>query len=102
MLYRLYCSSGNHLGPEGYLAYSEIDDDGHWVRHLEIQPDGAALRYSREHPAGAEVLPPERPWDDAEASNAEHGVVVSISAELFNALWTVMRCANAGQKKPSG
>jgi len=46
MIYRLNCSSGNTLGVEEYISYSEIGPTGAWHRYLEIRADGKTLRYS--------------------------------------------------------
>jgi len=95
MIHRLYCSNGNSHGIPDYLGYSEIGEDGHWVRYVEIRADGMALRYSEALPADEYGVLPEDRWDDAEASKNEYGTVAAISAELFDAVWATTRCANA-------
>ena len=50
MLYRLYSSIGNTLGLKDRIAYFEIDPDGYFTRYLEIDSNGLAYRYTRDHP----------------------------------------------------
>jgi hypothetical protein len=95
MLYVLYSSVGNSEGIDEYLAYSEIDEDGYWTRHLEIGSDGVALRYTTELAADFHGQLPEGRWDDVEASDKKYGTVAPITEALFNTLWCVTRCANA-------
>lgn len=95
MIHRLYCSSGNSRGIADYLGYSEIGEDGHWIRYVEIRADGTALRYSEALPADGEGQLPEGRWDETEASKPEYGSVAAISAELFDAVWVTTRCTNA-------
>ena len=95
MIHRLYCSSGNSLGITDYLGYSEIGEDGHWIRYVESRADGTALRYSEALPADGLGVLPEGRWDETEASKREYGTVAAISAELFDAVWATTRCANA-------
>jgi len=94
MLYLLYCSSGNTLGIDEYVCYSEIGGDGYWVRYVEIKADGTALRYSMEHVADELGVLPEGKWDEAEASKPEYGVVRQVSAQLFEAVWSATQVAN--------
>lgn len=96
MHHLLYCSSGNRLGIPEYLGYSEIGDDGYWVRYVEVRVDGTALRYSTGHSADAYGVLPEGQWDQKEASKAEYGAVTTISAKLFEAVWSTTRCINVG------
>ncbi|WAC73756.1 hypothetical protein OU995_03165 [Roseateles sp. SL47] len=94
MLYRLYCSSGNTVGIDEFLCYSEIEADGHWLRYVEVRADGTALRYDREHAADTFGVLPEGQWDELEASQVEFGTVSAISAGLFEAIWRTTRCVN--------
>lgn len=94
MLHRLYCSSGNTAGVDEYICYSEIGADGSWVRYVEIKSDGTALRYDTECAADQYGILPEGKWDEAESTMGEYGAVVAISAELFQAVWSVTRCIN--------
>jgi len=94
MHYKLYCSSGNSHGVEEYVSYFEIDDSGYSVRYIEVKADGSAFRYSTDHPADGYGVLPEGVWNEPEASKNEHGTVVSISAELFEAVWSTTVCAN--------
>lgn len=96
MLYSLYCSSGNKVGVDEYVCYSEIGADGLWVRYIEIRSDGKTLRYDLEHPADQYGMLPEGEWQEAEASLSEFGTVSRISAELFEAVWSATRCINEG------
>ena len=59
MKYRLYSSSGNTVGVDDYLGYSEIDADGYWSRYLEVKSDGAAYKHSRNHTADEFGILPE-------------------------------------------
>jgi hypothetical protein len=94
MLYRLYCSSENTLGVDEYVCYSEIGADDSWVRYVEIKSDGTALRYDREHAADQYGVLPEGEWEEEEATKREYGIVATISADLFQAIWSVTRCVN--------
>lgn len=94
MLYRLYCSSGNTLGVDEYVCYSEIGADGTWVRYVEVKSDGTALRYDRERAADEYGVLPEGEWEEAEATKREYGIVATISADLFQAVWSVTHCVN--------
>jgi len=94
MFYRLYCSSGNTVGVDEYVCYSEIGADGLWVRYVEIRSDGKALRYDQKHAADEYGVLPEGEWQEAEASLREFGTVSSISTELFEAVWSATRCIN--------
>ncbi|WP_431513053.1 hypothetical protein [Variovorax sp. DAIF25] len=94
MLYRLYCSSGNTLGVEEYVCYSEIGADNRWVRYVEIRPDGTALRYDSEHAADRHGVLPEGEWEEEETTKREYGIVAAISADLFQAVWSVTQCVN--------
>lgn len=91
----LYSSVGNSQGIEEYLAYSEIDEKGDWVRHLEISSDGFALRYTTESDADMHGQLPEGRWDASEATRKEYGTVVQITQALFNAVWRLTNCKNA-------
>ncbi len=97
MFYRLYCSSGNTLEVEEYVCYSELDDDGHWLRYVEITACGKALRYSREHLADGHGVLPEGVWDDQEMTAGEYGTVTPISNRLLEAVWSATRCINDAQ-----
>lgn len=99
MLHRLYCSSGNTVGVDEYVCYSEIGPDGSWVRYVEIKSDGTALRYDTERAADQYGILPEGKWDEAESTMSEYGVVATISAELFQAVWSVTRCINDERRK---
>jgi hypothetical protein len=103
MLYRLYCSSGNTLGVDEYVCYSEIGADDTWVRYVEIKSDGTALRYDRAHAADRYGVLPEGKWEEEELTKTEYGIVATISADLFQSVWSVTRCANddGGQSKRS-
>lgn len=94
MLYRLYSSTGNTLGLDDYLGYLEIDVDGYTTRYLEINSNGLAYRYTRDHPADEFGVLPEGVWDEAEASKAEYGLLVPITAPLFAAVWARTHCDN--------
>jgi hypothetical protein len=94
MLYRLYSSSGNTLGVENYLGYFEIEANGHFSRYVEIRADGTAMRYNQSHDVDHFGQLPEGQWDEAEATKSEYGVVVPITAELFEAVWRKTRCDN--------
>lgn len=96
MLYVLYSSVGNSQGIEEYLAYSEIDEEGYWVRHLEIRADGIALRYTTELAADIYGQLPEGRWDSDESTRKEYGTVALITEALFDAVWRVTNCNNAG------
>jgi len=100
MLYRLYCSSGNTVGVDEYICYSEIGADGLWLRYIEIRSDGMALRYDLEHAADQYGVLPEGEWREAESSLREFGTVSSISAKLFEAVWSVTQCMNEGDERP--
>lgn len=95
MIHRLYCSNGNTRQIDEYLGYSEIGEDGQWVRYVEIRADGTAVRYSEAHPADVHGVLPEGRWDETEASRREYGTVTAISPELFDAVWATTRCTNA-------
>lgn len=94
MFYRLYCSSGNLLGIDEYVCYSEIDDDGFWQRYVEIRAGGTALRYSRAHSADNFGVLPEGSWHEHQITGSEFGTVVDISGVLFEAVWSVTQCRN--------
>lgn len=94
MNYRLYCSSANTLELDEYVCYSEIGEDGYWVRYVEIKADGIALRYNEAHPSDEFGILPEGKWDEAESSKSEYGVVTKISKQLFEAIWAVTQCSN--------
>ncbi|MDR7331197.1 hypothetical protein [Roseateles asaccharophilus] len=94
MFHRLYCSSGNTLEVEEYVCYSELDDDGYWMRYVEITADGKALRYSREHLADSHGVLPEGTWDDQETAAREYGTMTPITDRLFEAVWAATRCVN--------
>jgi hypothetical protein len=94
VLYRIYCSSGNTVGLDEYVSYSEIGGDGYWERYLEIKSGGMALRYDRSYSADTFGVLPEGKWDEKEAAKPMYGVVAAISRELFEAVWTSTRCAN--------
>lgn len=98
MNYRLYCSSGNTLNLDEYVCYSEIGEDGYWVRYVEIKADGTALRYNETHPSDEFGILPEGKWDEAESSKSEYGVVTKISKQLFEAIWDVTQCSNERQE----
>jgi hypothetical protein len=83
MLYRLYCSSGNTLGVDEYVCYSEIGADDSWVRYVEVKSDGTALRYDREHAADQYGVLPEGKWEEEEATMKEYGIVATISSDLL-------------------
>lgn len=91
MIYRLYCSSGNTVGLDEYVSYSEIGADGFWVRHVEIKADGTARRYSASHSADESGALPEGQWDAKEAAKPKYGLVVEISGHLFEAVWRATR-----------
>ncbi len=95
MLYVLYSSVGNSEGIEEYLAYSEIDDDGYFSRHLAILSDGTALRYTEELAADIYGQLPEGVWDSSEAGRQEYGTIAPITASLFDAVWQLTKCKNA-------
>ena len=94
MLYRLYSSTGNTCGLKDYLGYFEIDLDGYFTRYLEINSNGLAYRYTRDHAADAFGALPEGVWNEAEASMAEKGVLAPNTASLFAAVWARTRCDN--------
>lgn len=94
MIYRLNCSSGNTVGVEEYISYSEIDDAGAWLRYLEIRADGATLRYSTSQVADHLGMLPDGTWVEAEAVRPQYGVSVPISKELFETAWLSVRCTN--------
>jgi len=94
MIYRLNCSSGNTIGVEEFISYSEIDDSGLWRRYLEIRADGKALRYSRNHIQDNWGMLPDGKWVESEAIKPHCGVNVAISKELFEAAWQCARCVN--------
>lgn len=71
MFHRLYCSSGNSLGVPEYLGYSEISDDGYWIRYVEIKADGTALRYDEGYMADTYGVLPEGQWEEDEATKKE-------------------------------
>ncbi len=94
MLYRIYSSTGNTCGLEDYLGYIEIDPDGFTTRYLEINSNGLAHRYTRDHPADGFGVLPEGVWDETEASKPEYGALAPITAALFSAVWARTRCDN--------
>jgi hypothetical protein len=94
MKYYFYTSTGNTVGLDEYLCYSEIDADGYYSRYLEITSSGAAYRYSRDHMADEHGVLPEGIWDDAEATKAESGTTAKITPELFAAIWGRIACDN--------
>ncbi len=94
MIYRLYSSSGNTLGLDECVSYSEIGDDGYWTRHIEMNADGTALRYTTARAADRHGVLPEGQWDEEEASKPEYGKVIIMSQELFEAVWSATRCLN--------
>ena len=94
MLYRLYSTTGNTCGLKEYLGYFEIDLDGYVTRYLEINSNGLAYRYTRDHPADEFGALPEGVWDETEASQAEYGSMALITAALFAAVWARTRCVN--------
>lgn len=94
MLHRLYCSSGNTVGVDEYVCYSEIGADGSRVRYVEIKSDGTALRYDTERVADQYGILPEGKWEETESTVREYGTVAAISAELFQVVWSVTRCIN--------
>lgn len=96
MLYRLYSSIGNTRGLKDHLGYFEIDSDGYFTRYLEINGNGLAYRYTRDHLADAFGALPEGVWNEAEASKADLGTVAPITASLFAAVWARTRCDNVG------
>ncbi|MEJ7807010.1 MAG: hypothetical protein WKG03_13945 [Telluria sp.] len=98
MLYRLYPSSGNTHGLEDHLGYCEIDVDGYLTRYLEINSNGLAYRYTRDHPADEFGALPEGVWDEAEAAKPEYGAMAPITAALFATVWARTRCDNVGPK----
>jgi hypothetical protein len=87
MFYRLYCSSENTVGADEYVCYSEIGEDGYWLRYVEINADGTALKYDAGHAADRPGTLPEGKWNEKEMSRKEYGTVVVISGELFQAVW---------------
>jgi hypothetical protein len=91
MIYFLYCSSGNTVGIEEYLCYSEVSEDGYWLRYIEIKADGTVLKYSEEHKADHHGMLPEGKWEEAEASKSKYGVIRKISRQLFEAVWAATR-----------
>ena len=95
MLYVLYSFVGNSQGIEEYLAYSEIDEEGYWLRHLEIRADGRALRYTAELPADIYGQLPEGCWEPGESTRREYGTVAPITKALFYAVWSLTKCENA-------
>jgi len=95
MLYVLYSSARNSEGIDEYLAYSEIDDDGYFSRHLEIFSDGTALRYTEDLAADSYGQLPDGLWDGVEASRKKYGTVTPITELLFNAVWHHTKCKNA-------
>lgn len=94
MIYRLYSSYGNTLGLDEELCFSEIGEDGYWNRHLEIKADGTALRYTVDRAADQHGVLPEGQWSEEEAAKPEYGKVLSLSLELFEAVWAATRCIN--------
>ena len=94
MLYRLYCSSGNKVGVDEYVCFSEIDTDGYWLRYVEIKANGIVLKYSREHISDSYGMLPEGVWNEVEASKVEYGTVTGISKQLFNSVWSASRGTN--------
>ncbi|WP_426208623.1 hypothetical protein [Massilia sp. TWP1-3-3] len=94
MLYRLYSSIGNTRGLKDYLGYFEIDLDGYFTRYLEINGNGLAYRYTRDHPADEFGGLPAGVWDESEAAHPEAGTFVPLTAALFAAVWARTRCAN--------
>jgi hypothetical protein len=102
MNYYLYTSTGNTVGLDDYLSYSEIDVDGYHSRYLEISSSGATYRYSREHVADEHGFLPEGIWDDIEAAKAEYGTTAKITAELFTAIWDRMACDRSDETINAG
>ena len=94
MKYRIYSSAGNSVGVESYLGFFEIGTDVHVSRYLGIRADGTILRYSDEFPADKFGQLPEGPVDYIEASKPEYGVFISITAEVFEAVWCNTICQN--------
>lgn len=97
MNYHLYCSCGNTLNLDEYVCYSEIGEDGYWVRYVEVKADGTALRYDETHPSDEFGILPEGKWDEVESTKPEYGVVTRISKHLFEAIWDVTHCNNERQ-----
>jgi hypothetical protein len=94
MLYRLYSSTGNTRGLDDHLGYFEIDVDGLFTRYLEINSNGSAYRYTRDHPADEFGALPEGVWDEVESSKADYGLLAPITAALFAAVWARTHCDN--------
>jgi hypothetical protein len=94
MLYRIHSSTGNTCGLEDYICFFEIDVDGYFTRHLEINSNGLARRYTRDYPADEFGALPAGVWDEAQASKPEVGVIAPITAALFAAVWARTRCDN--------
>ena len=94
MKFRLCSTTGNTVGVDNYLGFSEIDDFGYWSRYIEINSNGSAYRYSRDHVADEYGILPEGLWDENEASKVEYGTVSVISAELFENVWARTKCDN--------
>jgi hypothetical protein len=94
MKYRLHSSTGNTIGIDDYLGYSELDEDGYWSRYLQINADGTAYRYSRSHEADEFGVLPEGQWDESEASELKYGTIAEITSLLFEAVWARTRCDN--------
>jgi len=94
MIYRLNCSSGNTIGVEEYISYSEIDPTGAWRRYLEIRADGKTLRYSEVHLQDRWGMLPDGMWNESEAVKPHCGVNVPISKKLFESAWSSARCVN--------
>ena len=87
MIYRLNCSSGNTIGVEEYISYSEIDDTGAWRRYLEIRADDTVHRYNTVYVSARFGELPDGVWIEAEAVKPEYGVNCAISKELFESAW---------------
>lgn len=94
MIYRLNCSSGNTIGVEEYISYSEIDPTGAWRRYLEIRADGKTLRYNEVRRQDHWGMLPDGVWVESEAIKPQCGVNVPISKELFESAWRSARSVN--------
>jgi hypothetical protein len=94
MFYYLYSSVGNSVDINEYLGYFEIDSNKFWSRYLEIQSNGVTLKYSKVHSADSFGRLPEGVWNEVEASKSEYGILVPITSELFEAIWSKTICNN--------
>lgn len=94
MRHYVHVSAGNAVGIDEYVAYDEIGSDGLWNRCVEIRSDGTALRYSKAHAADGWGVLPEGCWDETEAAKPEHGTLVPIGPELFEAVWRCTKFHN--------